>query len=119
MNLLKCWWSKIRSTSPALILCMLVPGSTVRGTGCSFTFNSEGGMRFGGWTGNNLPETGQVEFTRKLGIILDGYLYSAPAIRDTIFTHGEITGRFTREQVQIWSIFSMPEVCRRGSPSSR
>jgi SecD/SecF fusion protein len=65
-----------------------------------FTFNSEGGMRFGGLTGNNLPETGQVEFTRKLGIILDGYLYSAPAIRDTIFTHGEITGRFTREQVQ-------------------
>ncbi|MCS7236746.1 MAG: protein translocase subunit SecD [Thermoguttaceae bacterium] len=65
-----------------------------------FTFNSEGGMRFGGLTGNNLPETGQVEFTRKLGIILDGYLYSAPAIRDTIFTHGEITGRFTREEVQ-------------------
>jgi SecD/SecF fusion protein len=65
-----------------------------------FTFNSEGGMRFGGLTGNNLPEPGQVEFTRKLGIILDGYLYSAPAIRDTIFTHGEITGRFTREEVQ-------------------
>jgi len=77
------------------------PGFDRTGAPCVyFTFNQEGGARFGGLTGNNLPEEGQEAFQRKLGIILDGYLYSAPAIRDTIFTHGEITGRFTREEVQ-------------------
>ena len=39
-------------------------------------------------------------FSSKLGIIMDGYLFSAPAIRSAIFKRGEITGDFTREEVQ-------------------
>ncbi len=77
------------------------PGYDRSGSPCVFfTFNREGGQRFGGLTGKNRPEEGQEAFTRKLGIILDGYLYSAPAIKDTITTNGEITGRFTRKEVE-------------------
>jgi len=35
-----------------------------------------------------------------LGIILDGKLYSAPIIRTVIHSEGEITGNFTKEEVQ-------------------
>jgi SecD/SecF fusion protein len=64
-----------------------------------FTFNTRGGQLFGGLTGENLPDEAQ-DFSRKLGIILDRYLYSAPAIRSTIYNRGEITGGFTREEVE-------------------
>ena len=64
----------------------------------NFTFNTRGGQLFGGLTGENLPDKVQ-DFTRKLGIILDGYLYSAPAIQSTIHDRGEITGSFTDEEV--------------------
>ncbi len=64
-----------------------------------FTFNYRGGQLFGGLTGNNLPDESQ-DFSRHLGIILDGYLQSAPGIRSTIFERGEITGDFTRREVE-------------------
>ncbi len=64
----------------------------------SFRFDAKGAQKFGGLTGGNLPDKTQ-DFTRKLGIVLDGYLQSAPAIQSTIFNQGEITGRFTKEEV--------------------
>jgi len=67
--------------------------------GVLFTFNHSGGQRFGALTGDNLPNQAD-GFARHLGIILDGYLKSAPAIQSTIFRHVEITGDFTQEQVQ-------------------
>ena len=57
----------------------------------NFTFNSTGGQLFGELTGNHLPDK-LTDFTYKLGIVLDGELYSAPSIQSTIFDHGEITG---------------------------
>ncbi|HUT91682.1 MAG TPA: hypothetical protein VMY37_19440 [Thermoguttaceae bacterium] len=63
------------------------------------TFNEPGGQLFGGLTGNNLPDEA-TGFSRKLGILLDGSLYSAPAIRSTIFDRAEITGDFTRQDVE-------------------
>ncbi len=64
-----------------------------------FEFNPTGAQLFGGLTGSNLPApTG--DFTRKLGIILNGQLVSAPAIQSTIFNRGEITGSFTKDEVQ-------------------
>ena len=65
----------------------------------TFMFNSKGGRYFGGLTGDNLPDPVQKERTSKLGIILDGYLYSAPSIQSTIYDRGEITGSFTRQEV--------------------
>lgn len=64
-----------------------------------FTFNTRGGQLFGGLTGENLPDEVQ-DFSRKLGIVLNGFLYSAPAIRSTIYNRGEITGGFTRAEVE-------------------
>ncbi|NLY03108.1 MAG: protein translocase subunit SecD [Rhodopirellula sp.] len=71
-----------------------------RGRPCvRFFFNAAGGRLFSGLTSNNLPDEVQ-EFTRKLGIVLDGYLYSAPSIQSTISQQGEITGEFTKQEVQ-------------------
>ena len=75
------------------------PGVDQSGRSCvNFTFTSRGGQLFGGLTGANTPDKVQ-EFTRKLGIILDGYLYSAPSIQSTIHDRGEITGSFTEQEV--------------------
>jgi SecD/SecF fusion protein len=63
-----------------------------------FTFNTRGAVLFRGLTGDNLPDE-RTGFTRKLGIIIDGYLHSAPAIRSTISQHGQITGDFTKQEV--------------------
>ncbi|MGA2034047.1 MAG: protein translocase subunit SecD [Thermoguttaceae bacterium] len=63
-----------------------------------FTFNTEGGRLFGELTGNNLPDKAS-DFSRKLGIILDGEMRSAPTIQSTIFDSGQITGSFTQKQV--------------------
>ena len=63
------------------------------------TFNAAGARLFGGLTGSNLPDQVQ-DFTRKLGIILDGELRSAPAIWGTVSERVHITGNFTHEEVQ-------------------
>lgn len=64
----------------------------------TFMFNSRGGLLFGGLTGDNTPDEVH-NFTRKLGIILDGYLFSAPSIQSQIRQRGEITGNFTKQEV--------------------
>ncbi|HLA86276.1 MAG TPA: protein translocase subunit SecD, partial [Thermoguttaceae bacterium] len=65
-----------------------------------FNFDRAGGNRFGQFTGENKPlEEGAQELFRKLGIILNDELFSAPQLRSQIFGEGEITGRFTQEEV--------------------
>jgi preprotein translocase subunit SecD len=64
-----------------------------------FELDSHGGRRMGALTSQNLPDEG-AQFSRNLGVILNGSLYSAPAIRSTIFQHGQITGDFTRSEVE-------------------
>ncbi len=64
----------------------------------NFAFNANGAERFGGLTSSHLPEQGG-QFTYKLGIILDNFLYSAPSIQSTITDRGEITGSFTKAEV--------------------
>jgi SecD/SecF fusion protein len=63
-----------------------------------FIFNSYGGVLFGKLTGENKPDevTG---FQRRLGIILDGKLYSAPGLKGQIFERGIIEGEFTKDEV--------------------
>ena len=65
----------------------------------TFMFDSRGGLLFGGLTGDNTPDETH-NFTRKLGIILDGYLFSAPSIQSQIRERGEITGDFTKQEVE-------------------
>ena len=64
-----------------------------------FTLDSRGARLFGRLTSLNLP-VGEVQpFYRKLAIILDGRLYSAPRINSTIYERGVIEGSFTEEEV--------------------
>jgi hypothetical protein len=62
--------------------------------GVSFTFNDAGGKLFAKLTGDHLPKKAS-DFTYKLGIILDGELFSAPSIQSTIGNKGQITGSFS------------------------
>lgn len=65
-----------------------------------FNFDSRGGRLFGEFTGQNAPFTeGGQDLFRKLGIILDGYLYSAPQLRSRITDNGQITGSFSQAEV--------------------
>jgi SecD/SecF fusion protein len=66
-----------------------------------FSLNREGGNRFYDLTSNNRP-TGDplTGFHRHLAIIFDGQVYSAPRLNEPIRAHGQITGRFTQEEVQ-------------------
>ena len=64
-----------------------------------FTFDKRGGMLLGGLTGANLPDKSD-GFSRRVGIILNGKLHSAPAIRSIIRERGEITGDFDRDEVE-------------------
>lgn len=65
----------------------------------SFVLRAGSAQRFGALTSENRPDP-TTGFERRLGIILDGYLYSAPNIRQPIFDRGQITGIPTREEVQ-------------------
>lgn len=68
------------------------------GRAVGFHFNAVGGSQFGKLTGLNMPaEDG---FERRLAIILNGEVYSAPNLRDQITNNGIITGTFTQQEVE-------------------
>jgi SecD/SecF fusion protein len=76
------------------------PGTDRRGQPCvNFRFNSAGAALFGQMTGDHLPDP-VTDFHYRLGILLDGELYSAPNINDRITESGEISGGFTNQEVQ-------------------
>lgn len=64
-----------------------------------FMFNTRGGLLFGGLTATFKPDETH-SFYRHLGIILDGYMFSAPRIQSEIRERGEISGDFTQEEVK-------------------
>jgi len=64
-------------------------------------FNVKGGRGIGlmaALTGSNLPDKQRNSYQR-LAIVLDGTVLSAPRIMSTISDRGQITGDFTREEV--------------------
>ena len=65
----------------------------------AFTFNSTGAQLFLRLTGSNLPNEA-TGFHRRLAIVLDGEVHSAPSINSPIGANGQITGDFTRAEVQ-------------------
>ncbi|QDV68177.1 bifunctional preprotein translocase subunit SecD/SecF [Rosistilla carotiformis] len=62
-----------------------------------FTLNAAGKQRFYVLTLNNAPDG---SFLRRLGIVLDDKLLSAPVIRSPINGDGQITGNFSRAEVE-------------------
>lgn len=64
-----------------------------------FTMNDRGAEKMGELTGNNTSDPG-INYYRYLGIVLDGNLRSAPSVNSRISYSGEISGRFTRADVE-------------------
>ena len=64
----------------------------------SFRFNPRGAALFGSLTQRNLPDTTD-QFHRKLAILLDGKVHSAPRINSRITDSGIIEGRFDMKEV--------------------
>ncbi|MDO4584985.1 MAG: protein translocase subunit SecD, partial [Planctomycetia bacterium] len=69
-----------------------------------FRFNAVGASLFRGLTSANQPvpnpQNPNNPFTRQLGIILDGYLQSAPSLQAVISDRGQISGGFTQEKTE-------------------
>lgn len=61
-----------------------------------FRFNSYGGQKFYSITSKNRPRG---SITGRLGIVLDGYIVSMPTLNEAIRDQGQISGRFTKEEV--------------------
>jgi preprotein translocase subunit SecD len=69
------------------------PGGSMEGPTVSFVLDAQGARLFGDATTANVG--------RQLAIVLDGYVQSAPVIREPITQgHGQISGRFTFEEAQ-------------------
>ncbi len=66
----------------------------------SFTFNNAGGRAFNEVTKANLPDPNS-DFKRHLAIILNGKLISSPSILSAISDHGQITGDFGQDYVNL------------------
>ena len=64
----------------------------------SFRFNPRGAALFGSLTQRNLPDATD-GFKRRLAILLDGKVHSAPSINSRISDSGQITGRFDMSEV--------------------
>ncbi|RAX57903.1 protein translocase subunit SecD [Helicobacter monodelphidis] len=56
----------------------------------NFSLNAEGAKRFGDFTANNI--------NKRMAIVLDGRVYSAPSIRERISGSGQITGEFSESE---------------------
>ena len=67
-----------------------------------FVFDSKGGELFGKFTGENLPverRASGVPWRRRLGIILDDRVITAPSIQGKVTDRARIAGNFTQEEV--------------------
>jgi SecD/SecF fusion protein len=84
------------------------PTSSQRGEpAISFTFNSKGGNLFYDLTSKNKPAG---DFHRQLAIIFDGQIVSAPSLNEPIRTQGQITGKFTKDEID-----NMVRILRAGA----
>ena len=62
----------------------------------NFNFNVAGAKKFGQLTGANVRQSGR---KRRLGIVLDDELLSAPSLNSVIRDSGQITGDFSQDDV--------------------
>ncbi|MEW4453982.1 protein translocase subunit SecD [Bremerella sp. JC817] len=80
----------------------------------SFEFGIDGARRMGHLSAENLSEP---NMPRKLGIVMDNYLISAPNIQKVITDRGIITGSFTQDEVddltQVLRSGRLPVVLRK------
>ena len=78
-----------------------------------FAFTDAGGNLFGDLTRKNVPSgsgSEETQIKRHLAIVLDGQIMSAPTINSEIRTQGQITGSFTKKEVD-----SLVNILRAGA----
>jgi SecD/SecF fusion protein len=63
-----------------------------------FIFNTAGGNRFWDLTTRNKPDPSG--FERRLAVILDGQVQTAPALNEPIRTRGIIRGEFSKQEIE-------------------
>lgn len=63
-----------------------------------FEMTGEGSIKMGNLTRQNISDN---KIDRKMGIVMDGFVVSAPAIRAHISSRGNITGQFSEEEVRL------------------
>lgn len=82
------------------LLVKAAPGTDQAGRpNVTFVFSNKGGQMMAGLTTDNLPDQAS-EHYRKLAIILNDRVFSAPRIQATIRERGEISGDFTKQEVE-------------------
>jgi preprotein translocase subunit SecD len=80
-------------TGDVLTDARVQPGGAMEGPTVNFVLDAQGARLFGDATSTHVG--------RQLAIVLDGYVQSAPVIREAITQgHGQISGRFTFEEAQ-------------------
>ena len=92
-------------------------GRDMQGRACiDFTLDATGAQRFGSLTAANLPG-GPLGVARRLAILLDGQVQSAPTVQSTIYDRGQISGSFSEEEaaeiVAVLNAGALPAVLRR------
>jgi preprotein translocase subunit SecD len=65
-----------------------------------FSFDAIGSRKMGELTTANLPEPVIGGFKRRMAIVLDGEVVTAPSINSPIYDRGEFTGSFTQAEVE-------------------
>ena len=74
--------------------------STARGWGAAISASRSSNSGSRTPPRNGLPNVTRNNIKRRLAIVLDGQLYSAPTIQSEIAGNGQITGHFTPEEAQ-------------------
>jgi SecD/SecF fusion protein len=64
----------------------------------SFTFNATGGNRFSALTGRYQPDKSD-GFERRLAVLLNGEIQTAPNLKSRIGSTGQISGNFDRKEI--------------------
>src|SRR2546428_5062664 len=91
-------------TGDVLTDASVSPGTATEGMAVEFVLDARGAKQFGQVTSANV--------SRRLAIILDGMVESAPTIREPITGgRGQITGRFDFKEAQ-----ELANVLRHGAP---
>jgi SecD/SecF fusion protein len=66
-----------------------------------FSLLPTGAALFKRLTSENLPDPNDPKFKRRLGILIDGRLHSAPNLLSPIFDRARIDGQFTSQEVDV------------------
>ncbi|MCE9547461.1 MAG: hypothetical protein K8T25_18470 [Planctomycetia bacterium] len=72
-------------------------GSDANGNKVNFSLNAEGARQMLALTSRNLPVQGRA---RRIAILLDDTVLSAPTVQSAISDSGQITGNFTHDEVK-------------------